>query len=192
MVSLRTNGSETGPNAEAVAALRAEGPRIYVACLAAYNNGILYGRWILASTDTDEIWAEVQSMLKDSPIPDAEEWAIHDYEGFGEARIEEYSSFDYVSRLAEFITLRGEDLGGAILSHFGGDLDEANAAFEDYAGCFDSLAVFMQDLTEETTDIPENLKFYIDYEAMGRDAELNGDLFTFETGFEDVHIFWSR
>ena len=173
MVSLRTNRSEIGPNAEAVAALRAEGPRIYVACLAAYNNGILHGRWIEASTDTDEIWAEVSAMLKASPIPDAEEWAIHDYEGFGQARIEEYSSFEYVSRLAEFITLRGEDLGGAVLSHFSSDLDDANAAFEDYAGCYDSLAAFMQDLTEETTEIPENLKFYIDYESMGRDAELN-------------------
>ncbi len=192
MDHLQTYGSEIGANAAAVAALRSEGPRIYVACLAAYNNGILHGRWILASTDTDEIWAEVSAMLKASPIPQAEEWAIHDYEGFGDARIEEYSSFEYVSRLAEFIETRGEQLGGAILSHFSGDLDEANAAFEDYAGCYESLADFMLDLTQETTQIPANLQFYIDYEAMGRDAELNGELFTIETGFEDVHIFWSR
>lgn len=191
MDNLRMNGSENGPNAAALAALRSTEPRIYVACLAAYNNGILHGTWIDANQDADEILAEVSAMLKASPIPDAEEHAIHAYEGFGTARIEEYSSFDYVSRLAEFITLRGEALGGAILSHFSGDLDEANAAFEDYAGCYESLAVFMQDLTEETTEIPEPLKYYVDYEAMGRDAEINGSLFTIETGFEDVHIFWS-
>lgn len=192
MERLRIDGSEQGANAAAIAALRAVGPRIYVACLAAYNNGILHGAWIDAAQDTDEIWAEVSVMLKDSPIPSAEEWAIHDFEGFGAARIEEYSSFEYISRLAEFLSVRGEALGGQILSHFSGDLDEANAAFEDYAGCFASLAMFMQDLTEDTMTIPENLALYIDYEAMGRDAELNGDLFTIETGFEDIHIFWSR
>ena len=33
---------------------------------------------------------------------------------------------------------------------------------------------------------------YIDYEAMARDMELNGDVFTIALGFEDVHVFWSR
>lgn len=51
-------------------------PRIYVACLAAYNNGRLHGRWIDANTP-DEIWREVSAMLRASPEPDAEEWAIH-------------------------------------------------------------------------------------------------------------------
>ena len=51
-------------------------PRIYVACLAAYNSGCLHGRWIDATTP-DEIWEQVRAMLADSPEPDAEEWAIH-------------------------------------------------------------------------------------------------------------------
>ena len=29
-------------------------------------------------------------------------------------------------------------------------------------------------MTEETTEIPENLKYYIDYEAMARDEILSG------------------
>ncbi|HCN93064.1 MAG TPA: antirestriction protein ArdA, partial [Hyphomonas sp.] len=51
-------------------------PRIYVACLAAYNNGRLHGRWIDA-TDPHEVWQHVRGMLAASPEPDAEEWAIH-------------------------------------------------------------------------------------------------------------------
>lgn len=47
-------------------------PRIYVACLAVYNNGRLHGRWIDA-TAPDEIWREVSAMLRASPEPDAEE-----------------------------------------------------------------------------------------------------------------------
>jgi len=59
-----TGGSPAGSNLMAEAVLRTVGPRIYVACLAAYNNGILYGAWMAADCDTDEIWADVQAMLR--------------------------------------------------------------------------------------------------------------------------------
>ncbi|MEP0248115.1 antirestriction protein ArdA, partial [Roseibium sp.] len=55
---------------------RADRPRIYVACLAAYNGGRLHGQWIDA-TEPDEVREEVRTMLATSPEPDAEEWAIH-------------------------------------------------------------------------------------------------------------------
>ena len=48
-------------------------PRIYVACLASYNAGKLYGRWIDANQDADDIQSEVDAMLAASPAPDAEE-----------------------------------------------------------------------------------------------------------------------
>lgn len=51
--------------------------RIYVACLAAYNNDILHGRWIDAASGEAHIWGETRAMLAASPIPNAEEWAIH-------------------------------------------------------------------------------------------------------------------
>lgn len=53
-----------------------EDPRIYVACLAAYNNGYLHGAWLSANRDVDEIYAEIQEMLAKSPIENAEEFAI--------------------------------------------------------------------------------------------------------------------
>ena len=52
--------------------------RIYVACLASYNNGILYGRWVSADEGLEHIQAKVRAMLKASPIEDVEEYAIHD------------------------------------------------------------------------------------------------------------------
>ncbi len=33
---------------------------------------------------------------------------------------------------------------------------------------------------------------YIDYKRMGRDMKLNGDVFTIETGYEEVYIFWNH
>jgi antirestriction protein len=130
-------------------------------------------------------------MLDASPIPGAEEWAIHDHEGFEGAELSEYSSVDRVVELAAFIAERGE-LGSRVLAQFGGDIDQAEAAFDDYAGRYRSLADYAQELTEDATDIPPTLIHYIDYAAMARDMELNGDVFTVELGFEDVQVFWSR
>ncbi len=166
--------------------------RIYVACLAAYNNGRLHGRWIDAALGEDHIWEEVRAMLGASPEASAEEWAIHDYEGFEGAPLSEYSSFETIAALAEFIEERGE-LGGKLLEHFGGDLGDASAAFEDYAGEHKSVADFAQDLTEETgPEIPKQLEYYIDWQAMGRDMEMSGDIFTIQTGFDEIHVFWAR
>jgi antirestriction protein len=75
-------------------------PRIYVACLASYNDGILHGAWIRADQPVDGIIADAQAMLDSSPVPFAEEWAIHDYEGFGALRLSEWESFIRVSNTA--------------------------------------------------------------------------------------------
>ena len=164
-------------------------PRIYVACLAAYNNGRLHGAWIDAAQEPWAIWDEVQAMLRASPVAGAEEWAIHDYEGFGALRIEEYASFDRVSGLAGFIAERGE-LGAALLEHCSGDLAEAREAITDrYLGEHASLADYVQDVTEEAAAVPATLRYYIDWHSMARDAELNGDLFTVTTAWDVVHVF---
>lgn len=61
-----------------------------------------------------------------------------------------------------------------------------------YCGCYKALADYAQELTEETTQIPENLTYYIDYERMGRDMQMSGNIFTIETSFETMHVFWSH
>ena len=166
-------------------------PRIYVACLAAYNNGRLHGCWI-DTTDPHEVWQQVREMLAASPEPDAEEWAIHDYEGFDGCRISEWASFDAVCELADFIEEHGA-LGAKLYSQFGDDLEQARAAFEDYAGEYRSAADFAEELHDETgTAIPESLKYYIDWQALARDMALNGEIMVFQTGFDEVHVFWSR
>ncbi|MFS2318896.1 antirestriction protein ArdA [Maricaulis sp. D1M11] len=164
--------------------------RIYVACLAAYNNGRLHGRWVNADQDAEAIQAEFAAMLAASPIPNAEEWAIHDYEGFEGAPISEYQGIESVAELAGFIAEHGA-LGGKLIEHFGSDLDEARTAIEErYFGEYARLADFAKESTENTHDIPEALRPYIDYEAMGRDWEIC-DLLVIETGFEQIHIFGS-
>ena len=55
-----------------------------------------------------------------------------------------------------------------------------------------SFADYTEELTEDTSQIPDNLAYYIDYERMGRDMELNGDIYTIETAYDEVHVFWNN
>ncbi|ATQ57020.1 antirestriction protein ArdA [Paracoccus yeei] len=167
-------------------------PRIYVACLAAYNNGSLHGAWIDADQDADQIRDAISAILARSPIEDAEEYAIHDYGGFEGVSISEYAGIDSVARMAAFIAEHGA-LGAGLLAQFSGNMDQAESALEEgYHGQFASLADYMEELTTESVTIPEALRYYIDWGAMARDAEMGGDLFTIETAHGEVHVFSSR
>ncbi|WKW52066.1 antirestriction protein ArdA [Rhodomicrobium lacus] len=167
-------------------------PRIYVACLAAYNNGYLHGVWINADQDADTIRDEITAMLARSPIKGAEEYAIHDHEGFEGVAIEEYAGIERVVRIGAFIAEHGA-LGAGLLEEFTGDIDQAEAALRDcYHGQFTSLADYMEELTAETVTIPDALRYYIDWQAMARDAEMGGDFFTVETAHDEVHVFSHR
>ncbi|WP_081812352.1 antirestriction protein ArdA [Hyphomonas chukchiensis] len=160
-------------------------------CLVAYNNGRLHGAWIDA-TEPSEVMDKVRAMLAASPEPDAEEWAIHDHEGFEGARLSEYASFGTVCALAAFIGEHGA-LGAKLYREFGDDLAQAEAAFEDYAGEYRSAADFAEEVTRDSgTEIPASLDYYIDWQALARDMAMNGEIMVFQTGFDEVHIFWSR
>lgn len=168
-------------------------PRIYVACLAAHNNGYLHGAWIDADQAADEIRDGIAAMLARSPVEDAEEYAIHDYEGFEGVDISEYAGIDRVARMAAFIAEHGA-LGAGLLEQCNHDIDQAKTALQDcYHGQFASLADFMEDLAAESgVTIPEALRYYIDWKAMARDAEMNGEFFTVETAHGEVHVFSSQ
>lgn len=162
-------------------------PRIYVACLASYNNGILHGAWIDCTISSDHIQDQLNIMLKASSLPDAEEWEIHDYEyfyGFNPTG----QSFKDLHETALFVE-EYEDLGGELLDiHC--DLDKAKEVLEDnYIGCYESLSDYAEQLVQDCYSIPDNLQFYLDFEAMARDMELNGEFYSIETGYQEHHIF---
>jgi hypothetical protein len=63
-------------------------PRIYVRSLVDYTEGHDIGDWIDASQDLEGIRADIRNILSRSlhahwTGQPAEEWAIHDYDGFG-------------------------------------------------------------------------------------------------------------
>ena len=157
-------------------------PRIYVADLAAYNSGRLHGAWVDATLSPDEIQEEIQKILRSSPEPDAEEWAIHDYENFGGLQLSESEDMEKISQVANLIKEHGP-LFAEVVSHFGGVryLDDAvEAMAENYQGEFDVLADWAERFAEDTGAPPETYQSYIDWERVGND--LDGK----------VHVFFSR
>lgn len=169
----------------------AEAIRIYVACLAAYNNGRLHGRWIDATQESEEIAAEVQAMLRLSPISGAEEWAIHDYEGFGPISLSEWESFDRVSEIAQGI----EEHGEAFAAWLSGDTSRSAEHFsEQFAGTWDSEKDFAYNWVEETgswngVEVPEELWGYLDWDVVARD--LMQDFSTHQSSDHRVFVFRS-
>ncbi len=143
-------------------------PKIYVACLAAYNNGILHGKWIEAAQDADDIHAEIQEMLTNSPIPGAEEWAIHDYEGFEGLSLSEYEDIETVAEMAKLIEEHGE--AWAHYAAYVGTNYATREGFEEaYQGEWDSEEDFAYEIVSETMEIPEHIANYFDYEKFAND-----------------------
>lgn len=167
-------------------------PRIYVAYLAAYNSSYLHGEWVDATQDVELIEKEIQEIFDSSPVPNAEEWVIHDYDNFYDAGdfLGEYPRLEDVVKVARFIKEYG-NLASKLINHCG-NIDEAIQIFEkNYSGCYESLAEFAEDVSRKCYEVPEWLEGYINWESMGKDWEMNGDIFTIKTEYWEVNIFWN-
>jgi len=166
--------------------------RIYVASLADYNAGKLHGVWVDACDDPEEIQEQVSAMLAASTQPGAEEWAIHDYEGFKGFNLSEFESFEFVSWLAGMIDEHGkafisflETFEPSKLSFSEENRQSATLDFEErFHGLFDSEADFAESLIEDTgllEGCDETIRAYFDVSSYARDLFLGGE-FVFANG----------
>lgn len=154
------------------------GPRIYVASLSDYNNGELHGVWLDLADLPDEVsvYAEVQRMLADSAYGPAEEWAIHDFEGFAGWEPHEYESLETVAKVAQAIIEHGEAVAKWIANI--GDVSAVDSFEEAYIGECSALDYAYEyiDSTGVLDGMPESLRSYFDYEEFARDMLLGGDV----------------
>lgn len=170
-------------------------PRIYVASLSDYNDGVLHGAWIHADQEVEELYVAVGSKLEASRQPGAEEWAIHDYEGFGPLRLGEYESLETISRLGLGIAEHGLAFAAwaELVVHVADDLGRFEEA---YRGHWPSVKAYAEELlddvgaTEALKAIPEWLQPYMTINTAGlaRDLQLGGDIQTVE-GDGGVWVF---
>ena len=167
-------------------------PRIYVACLAAYNNGRLHGRWIDANQSVDDIWEEVRTMLASSPEPFAEEWAIHDYEGFSELRLSEWESFERVAAIAAGIDEHGPAFAAWVSYDPSCDVDDLNAFEDAYRGEWDSLRDYAEQYADDVGlyDAAEKAGssyVTVDIDLLERDLDI--ELYTAKSDHYTIYVF---
>jgi antirestriction protein len=166
-------------------------PRIYVACLASYNNGFLHGAWINCDHDSDEIRKDIKTMLSRSPmakIEACEEWAIHTYEGFKGITIEEYESIDRVVEIAQKLKEHGEAFA-AYLDHY--NLEDINDFEDRYQGNYESKKAFIEEHYSELIDTVEKAgldSMYIDFEVWARDLFIS-DFTGIRKEHETLYVF---
>lgn len=171
-------------------------PRIYVASLADYNAGRLHGAWIDADQEPEELHDAVQAMLAMSREPGAEEWAIHDFDGFGVYRLGEYERLEDVAALAAGIAEHGPAFSAWAAQEASLDPERLERFEDAYLGHFGSVEAYAEDWLDESganellNKLPSWLRPYVSLDVAGfaRDLELGGDITTVEdeTG---VHIF---
>jgi antirestriction protein len=156
-------------------------PRIYVASLSDYNAGRLVGRWVTAASDVEKLQDGVRAMLATSPEPGAEEFAIHDYEGFGDYRVDEFESLDTVAALGRGIAEHGLAFT-ALAAYIGGSYlaEDPRRFAESYLGAWTSPRDFVEQMIDESgwasylEGLPDCMQPYvhIDYEQLAHDVQL--------------------
>jgi antirestriction protein len=154
-----------------------------VASLSDYNAGNLHGEWIDADQELEQVHSKIRAMLAKSDEPWAEEYAVHDHEGFEGFSVHEYEQIDTLVQVARGIATHGQafaywaehcrtEFGHA---EFGAQLERFE---ETFIGHFDSLLAYAEasadDLgIEEAIEkaLPGSLQSYvkIDYEALAQD-----------------------
>jgi antirestriction protein len=147
-------------------------PKIYAASLSDYNAGRLHGVWIDADQETEDIHAEIQTMLAESREPWAEEWAIHDYEDFGSLRLSEWESIEQVSIIG-----RGIAAHGAPFAHWESEEAYGEQAMQDYGIQDEIERLLLPHLSGYVT---------IDYKQFGQDCL--SELWTARDE-EGLHVF---
>lgn len=187
-------GPERGPDHEREPVLH---PRVWIGSLADYNNGTLTGEWIDAAVEDEEMARAARAVVARSETPDAEEWAVFDYDDFGVWKPGEYEDITLVATVARGIAAHGPAFAAWAELH---DADpDMLAAFEDaYLGEYDSPADWARQVLGESeieqrieSALGEDLARHVqvDYDGFARDCWLGGDVCVVRSDAGRVWIF---
>lgn len=149
--------------------------KVYIANLGKYNEGELVGAWFTAPIDFEEMEERI------GLNGEYEEYAIYDYEMPFD--ISEYTSISDINRLCEMVMeLEGSPIFDELKEIQGmwfSSMEELLENADDiicYSDCdsMEDIARYYIEETGQLGEVPSNLQNYIDYEALGRDMEIEG------------------
>ena len=158
--------------------------KIFVQCLACYNDGKLNGEWfdLTDYSDADTLQNAINEEILHSGEDNHEEFAVHDYDGF--PSMGEYPDLNEVFEVKELIEEHGDAFKEA-LDFMCGKVDDAKRFMEGYAGEYKSEKDFAEEMYDDlySNQIPDYIYRYIDWNALAR------DLFLGDYHFLNGHVF---
>lgn len=159
--------------------------RIYIANLGKYNESERVGAWFSPPIDFEEVKERIG--LNDA----YEEYAIHDYELPFD--IDESTPIEEVNRLCEMVLELPEDMQSELRALLGyvdsiEELHEKQDEIVHYSDCEDmsDVAHYLIEETGSLGEVPAHLQNYIDYEAYGRDLEIEGNFVVTGRGIFEI------
>lgn len=163
-----------------------EDMRVYIANLGKYNEGYLVGDWFSFPLDEEEIAERIGLNAQ------YEEYAIHDTDSIP-MDIPEYISIEELNNLYELMEELPEPVFEnlkELLSYFC-TLEELVEYKDDiifYPECnsMEDVARFYVEELGMLSEIPEYLRDYIDYDAYGRNLEINGNFIETSYGMCEI------
>jgi antirestriction protein len=153
--------------------------RVYVSTYKSYNDGNLNGRWMDIDnfSDYDEFIEACRELFEDEEDPEEIELMFQDKDS--ELPEWAYSENEIDSRLWDYIDLDEDDKlkFNYLVEYLSYDIDEAFDNYQDvifYDGM--TLKTVAEELVDEGLfgEVSNNLKWYLDYEAIARDLEIDG------------------
>lgn len=166
--------------------------KIFISNLKEYNNGKIIGEWVsLPCEGLEEVLNKISNNGND-------ELFISDYEtDISNLKISEYDDILQLNEIAEEIEEMREDeliAFQAYLEQYANNMEQAleevrQGNYRIYYNCDNMEDVAYQVVNDcgLLDGVPEEVKIYFDYEAYGRDMEINGTFIQIDNSFVELY-----
>lgn len=166
--------------------------KIFISNLKEYNNGKIIGEWVsLPCEGLEEVLNKISNNGKD-------ELFISDYEtDINGLKVAEYDDILQLNEIAEEIDNLSDDEVIALqayLEQYANNIEQAleevrQGNYRIYYNCDNMEDVAYQAVNESglLDGVPEQVKMYFDYEAYGRDMEINGTFIQIDNSFVELY-----
>ena len=166
--------------------------KIFISNLKEYNNGKIIGEWVsLPCEDIEEVLEKISNSGKD-------ELFISDYEtDINGLKVAEYEDSLQLNEIAEEIDNFDDEeviIFQAYLEQYTNDLQQALDAvrqgnYRIYYNCDNMEDVAYQVVNDcgLLDGVPEEVKIYFDYEAYGRDLDINRTFIQIDNSFVELY-----
>lgn len=181
--------------------------RIFLGCMACYNEGCIFGEWLDLNDfrSLEDLNEKAKEIVSKSPCEDGEEYDVQDHEGFHGLLSGMYPSLTEIWNIHETALHAEEegidpDLLIEFASHeFADDVCKEDnfvvEKFQDaYRGEYSSLEQWAYEFVDETLlggldeRVKDQIERFFDYRQYAKDCEYCGDIWSFEHNGK-VHVF---